>query len=212
MRQTLTKLAAWARGLARLALGRTRARSPRAQVDAVAVRNVDDGDPEARFSKAWYERLYQDLGDGISCFRPDAERDYGGGALPACRCCPADLRLHLLPGEERCFEDVVNSHDFQLVDHPNLDGRKTIICSKRGLCGGRKPYVCRTHPLHFAEGLVMFEEGLCRLRATTFLAMHQEQVERVRAVALAQGLDEVPLGYGRVRGAAGGPSHVDFER
>ena len=70
----------------------------------------------------------------------------------------------------------------------------------------------RTHPLHFAEGLVLFEDGFCRLRATTSLAMHQEQVERVGAVALAQGLDEVPLGYGRVRGAASGPLHVDFER
>jgi hypothetical protein len=162
-----------------------------------------------RYSREWYTEIYRELGDGILCYRPT--NDYDGltpdGVLDGCSCCRKNNLLCLLPGEETMFEDVVNDADFRLEDNRVVPGRKTIICSKMGLCNGRKPYVCRTHPVHFVENLMLFEEGLCRLLASTFMALHRTAVERLRRVVYKFGLEKEILGYGRrVDG------YVDYER
>lgn len=193
-------------------LGWLRPANRRVRIDRTGESTPEDTDPGRRYSQAWYEDLYEALGDGITCYRPDQESDYSGGALQGCRCCHANLKLHLLPGEERMFETQLNTGDFQLIEHPTLAGRKTIVCSKLGQCGGRKPFVCRTHPVHFADGLVLFEEGLCRLTAAKYFSLHGEAIERLRAAVLARQLQSVPLGYGRVVDANGTKGHCDFER
>ncbi|MHC4262569.1 MAG: hypothetical protein ACYSWX_08620 [Planctomycetota bacterium] len=182
------------------------------KIEPTTPGDLDPDDPECRFSRAWYERLYEELGDGITCYRPAGEANYGGGALEVCGCCQPNLELHLLPGEEVALSDTFNATDFQLREHPTLEGRKSILCNKLGQCGGRKPFVCRTHPVHFADGLVLFEEGLCRLRSTSFMARHADFVDKVRATVLEHGLDKVPLGYGRVIQRDGERVYADFER
>lgn len=153
--------------------------------------------PLEQFSPAWYRVLYEELGDGVACYRPADAPDYGGGMLKSCGCCPPDAELYLLPGEEVLFDDVLNDTDFKLIDHPVLSGRKTVICDKRGLCGGRKPFVCRTHPVHFVTGTLVFQESWCRLKATAFIGWHKEAVDRIRATVYRYGLESVVLGYGR---------------
>ena len=162
-----------------------------------------------RYSREWYTDVYRELGEGIRCYR--ASGDYDGfkqdGVLEGCRCCRKDTLLCLLPGEEKMFEDVVNQTDFRLQDNQVLPGRKVIICSKLGFCDDRKPYVCRTHPVHIVQDLVLFEEGLCRLLASTFFTLHRTAVERLRTVIYKFGLEREILGYGR---RADG--YVDYER
>jgi hypothetical protein len=128
--------------------------------------------------------------------------------LRGCSCCKKNTRLCLLPKEEQMFQDVINDSDFQLQDNPRIRDRKQIICSKMGLCYGRKPYVCRTAPVHFVRGLALVEESLCRLLASTFLVIHQAAVERLRQVVYKYDLQEEVLGYGR-RVENG---YVDYER
>jgi len=106
--------------------------------------------------------------------------------------------LRLLPEEEKMFDDVINESDFRLDENPVLPGRKVVYCSKMGLCGGRKPYVCRTHPVHFRKGMLFFEESGCRLAASTYLVLHREAVERVRGIVQRYGLLTVELGDRRV--------------
>jgi hypothetical protein len=152
-----------------------------------------------RYSVQWYARLYEGLGEGVTCFRPTIDDpDYGGGVLTACRCCRPGIRLHLLPGEEAMFTDVVDPWSFQLNNHPTIPGRKTITCYKLGQCNGRKPFVCRTHPVYFSRGHMLFEEDLCRMTCVKFLSHHGAAVERIRSIVRKFGLDDTVLGYGRV--------------
>lgn len=102
--------------------------------------------------------------------------------------------------------------DSHLREHPSIEGRRSILCNKLEQCGGRKPSVNRTHPVHFADGSVLFEESLCRLRSTSFMARHADFVDRVRATVLEHGLDKVPLGYGRVIQHDGQRVYADFDR
>ncbi|MFT5290064.1 MAG: hypothetical protein ACI8QC_000552 [Planctomycetota bacterium] len=166
------------------------------QVDSLDLSSIDNLDPEMKFSKAWFERLYAELGNGISCYRPPEEKNYSGGMLDGCGCCPPSVRLHLLPNEESGFIDQINDTDFQIEDHPIFENRKSIVCNKLGNCNGRKPYTCRTHPVHFVKGLMLYEEAQCRLGATLFFQIHKDAVEHVRSVVYQYELEDVPLGYG----------------
>jgi predicted O-methyltransferase YrrM len=163
-----------------------------------------------RYSREWFEAVYRELGDGIPCYRPTALYDGKpeDGMLRGCSCCLKNIRLNLLPNEEQMFHDDFNEVDFRLEDNPRLPGRKVIVCSKLGMCNGRKPYVCRTHPVYFVRGLFMIEESLCRLLASTFLTVHHKAVERLRQVIYKFGLEEEVLGYGR-RIENG---YIDYER
>ncbi|MDX2213853.1 MAG: hypothetical protein SFY66_11260 [Oculatellaceae cyanobacterium bins.114] len=160
--------------------------------------NFESQDPSKRFTKRWFTELYQELGDGSNCYQPPNVANYDGGALKACHCCPANVRLHLLPNEEKMFVDVINDWDFRLAENPNIPGRKAIYCNKLGLCGGHKPFVCRTHPVYFSEGSLLVQESLCRLPAYKFFQFHHDQVEHIRRIVLKYGLDKVTLGYGRI--------------
>lgn len=163
-----------------------------------------------RYSIDWYKYLYDKLGDGISCYRPGIlyDGEIEDGALPGCLCCHRNVRLCLLPEEEKVFAAEVNETDFLLRENPELPGRKMIVCSKLGHCGGRKPYVCRVHPFHFIDGVVLVEEGLCRLRATTFARFHRRALERIREIVAELDLAREVLGYGR----RVGDRHLDYER
>jgi hypothetical protein len=162
-----------------------------------------------RYSNAWFQMLYSELGKGLGCYR--STQLYDGiaddGALRGCKCCHEGVKLNLLPKEEIMFEALLNDFDFRLVNHQFLEGRKAIICSKMGLCDGKAPYVCRMHPIYFTKGLFIFEEGLCRLLASTFISLHRPQIERVRQVVVKYQLEEEVLGYGRKIG----DDYLEFE-
>jgi hypothetical protein len=168
-------------------------------------------DPNKKFTKAWFENLYRELGDGVTCYRPLNEPNYGGGMLKGCYCCKPNTQLHLLPNEERMFEDVINDLDFRAIAHPKLTGGKTIVCSKLGLCNGRKPFVCRTAPVYFVSGLMMFEESLCRLLALDYLSIHKDKIANIRNVIYKLGLENTVLGYGRTVRTENGEIHYDYE-
>lgn len=152
-----------------------------------------------RYSEEWYHFLYEQLGDGVSCYRASLlyEGEVEDGDLPGCLCCHANVRLCLLPEEEKLFAREFNETDFILRENPALPGRKMIQCSKLGRCGGRKPYVCRVHPFHFIDGLVLVEESLCRLRAASFVKFHRRAVEKIRAIVYLFGIEREVLGYGQ---------------
>jgi hypothetical protein len=170
-----------------------------------------DSDPNKKFTRDWFENLYLELGDGVTCYRPLNEPGYGGGMLKGCYCCKPNTQLHLLPNEERMFEDVINDLDFRAIEHPKLTGRKTIVCSKLGLCNGRKPFVCRTAPVYFVNGLMMFEESLCRLLALDYLSIHKEKIANIRHIIYKLGLENTLLGYGRTVRTENGEVHYDYE-
>jgi hypothetical protein len=183
----------------------------RIRVDDPSLAVSDNQDPEQKFSTAWFERLYAKLGDGITCFRPKDEEGYSGGMLDACSCCKPNTRLHLFPNEESGFVDQINDTDFKLVDHPIFEDRKSIICSKLGHCDGRKPYTCRTHPVYYVNGLMLYEEALCRLGASLFLKIHKDSVDRIRSVVYEFELEDVPLGYGHGFRMKDGELYREFE-
>lgn len=184
----------------------------RIAVNQMPAGGIDENDANQRFSRAWYESLYVELGDGITCYRPPDEPDYSGGALPACVCCKPNTLLHLLPREEKLFESSVNATDFRLIDHPRFKGRKSLVCSKLGLCNGHKPFVCRSHPVYFIDGLMLFEEWLCRLGAIAFIQRHKAAVEHIRKTVFARQLGDTLLGYGRTaRSDDKGLIHIDYE-
>jgi len=163
-----------------------------------------------RYSVDWFRSLYKDVGDGIACFRPTwlYEGREEDGKLVGCLCCPKNTMLCLLPDEEKVFEAELNDTDFVLSENPALPGRKIITCSKMGMCGGRKPFVCRTHPFHFMEGTVLVQESQCRLRASTFLSFHGRAIEKLKAIVYQYALQHEVLGYGRREG----DKYIDYER
>lgn len=184
---------------------------PTVRVDPRRAAGGNSPQEGRRFSPAWYRDLYQALGDGIRCYRPQDAPAYGGGCLASCACCPPGARLNLLPGEEVMFADVINDTDFRLQDHPLLEDRKTIVCSKLGHCGGRKPFICRTHPVYYVNGLMLFEESLCRLKASTYITTHETSVENIRAIVYRFGIENTTLGYGRNIRVRGEDVHSDYE-
>ncbi|MTJ08763.1 MULTISPECIES: hypothetical protein [unclassified Anabaena] len=149
------------------------------------------------FTRQWFEQLYSEVGDGNPCYRPLNTPDYDGGVLKGCTCCSANTQLHLLPNEEKMFVDAINDWDFRLTDNEDLLGRKTIYCSKMGLCNGHKPFICRTHPVYFSEGAILFVEGQCRLTAYKFFQFQHEQIEKIRSIVYKYGLEKVILGYAK---------------
>ncbi|MBD2567394.1 hypothetical protein [Anabaena lutea] len=167
-------------------------------------------DASQHFTRKWFEQLYSELSDGTPCYRPLNTPNYDGGVLKGCYCCPANTRLNLLPNEEKMFTDVINDWDFRLTDHEELPGRKTIYCSKMGLCNGNKPFICRTHPVYFSEGAILFVESQCRLPAYKFLQFHHEASEKIRSVVFKYGLEKVILGYAKKSVLENGQEVVDF--
>jgi hypothetical protein len=168
-------------------------------------------DDSKRFTRQWFNKLYREIGDGPGCYRPLDTPDYDGGVLTGCCCCEPNVQLNLLPNEEKMFADIINDWDFRLADNPGLSGRKTIYCNKKGLCHGRKPFVCQIHPVFFSEDSLKYHEGGCRLPAYKFFKFHHEAIERVRRVVLKYGLEKVSLGYGRKNiSKSGEETLIDF--
>jgi hypothetical protein len=195
------------RRLAKIVIGK----ETKMHIDPPRPMGVNDADPDRQFSSAWFAQLYEELGDGTRCYRPEDTPGYGGGFLKACLCCAPNTKLHLLPHEQHLFSDMINDSDFKLMDHLRFADRKTIVCSKLGLCNGRKPFVCRTAPVYFVNGLMLYEESLCRLNAITYLNVHKESVEHIRSVVYRFQLENSTLGYGRNISTSNGQVHCDFE-
>lgn len=156
-----------------------------------------------RYAPEWYARLYAALGTGF--LEPGtAGRAEAAGGLR----CPARAVLRLLPGEEAMFAGRCGAADFRLGEDPAEPGRKTITCDKRGHCGGRMPYVCRTAPAQFSDGLFYLDEARCAGDPIAFLAGNGAKLDRLRAVVEAHDLRRERLGYHRATplGGAAAPA------
>jgi hypothetical protein len=93
------------------------------------------------------------------------------------------------------FRDSIDGWNFQLRDHTSVKGLKALACYKRGLCGGHKPFICRTHPFYFENSHLMFQKSWCRLSVERYMALHSHAVMRLQSIVEKFGLRDTSLGH-----------------